>query len=147
MIKKLKHSETAIAQEIRSVFQDSYAVEAELLNAIDFPPLKRPLEAFVDCPNVFYGFHKDGELAGVTEIATEGSATHIQSLVVHPKFFRLGIAGKMLEYVFNAYHSELFTVETGADNGPARKLYEKFGFAIVKEWDTDHGIRKVRFEK
>jgi ribosomal protein S18 acetylase RimI-like enzyme len=38
------------------------------------------------------------------------------------------------------------TVETGLDNKPAIALYESFGFKEVKQYDTDHGIRKIRFE-
>jgi predicted GNAT family N-acyltransferase len=40
----------------------------------------------------------------------------------------------------------LFVVETGLANEPASKLYRKFGFTEVKIWDTDHGIRKIKFE-
>lgn len=45
------------------------------------------------------------------------------------------------------YKLIIFTVETGIDNQPAIKLYESFGFQELEQWDTNHGIRKVRFEK
>ena len=48
MIKKLQQTNNETAAEIRSVFQVSYAVEAKLLKAIDFPPLKRQLEDFIN---------------------------------------------------------------------------------------------------
>ena len=51
-----------------------------------------------------------------------------------------------MEFVFNTYDSNLFVVETGLDNGPATALYKKFNFKEVKQWDTDHGIRKIKFE-
>ena len=38
-------------------------------------------------------------------------------------------------------------VETGVENEPAILLYKKFGFKEVKQWDTDHGIRKIRLER
>ena len=38
MIKKLNHTNQAIATKMRIVFQESYAIEAKLLNAINFPP-------------------------------------------------------------------------------------------------------------
>ncbi len=147
MIKKLQHTDIPTSQKIREVFQASYAIEAELLKALDFPPLKRPLEAFVNCSNVFLGYWKDEALAGVVEVTQDNIATHIQSLVVHPDFFRQGIARKLMHSVFDSFPSELFTVETGVDNGPACQLYEKLGFVEVKQWATDHGVRKVRFEK
>ena len=86
-------------------------------------------------------------LAAVVEIDTNNNRILIRSLVVHPDFFRQGIAGKLLIFVFETFKSNLFVVETGLENGPATKLYEKFGFVEVHQWDTNHGIRKIKFEK
>ena len=68
-------------------------------------------------------------------------------MVVDPVFFRQGIARKLMEYVFNTFDSKLFVVETGLENGPATKLYKKFDFKEVKQWNTDHGVRKIQFER
>ena len=147
MIRKLEHQTTRIAEKIREVFQASYAVEAALLGATDFPPLKRPTADFLDSPNDFYGYLKDGLMAGVVEVVPGKDSTHIQSLVVHPKFFRQGIGSALTGFVLNTYDCPVFTVETGLDNGPATSLYSKFGFREIHQYDTDHGVRKVRFEK
>jgi len=147
MIVKLQNANLAIATKIRSVFQVSYAVEAEILKAVDFPPLKRNLESFLSSSNTFYGYLTDEELVAVAEIDDTNKAIHIQSLVVDPAFFRQGIASKLVEFVLNSYDSKLFTVETGLENKPAIALYKKFNFKEVKQWDTDHGVRKIRFER
>ncbi len=147
MIKKLTHRDQATAEAIRSVFQISYTVEAELLNAVDFPPLKRPLEAFVNSDNEFFGYFMDEELAAVIEIDEKPASVHIQSLVVQPKFFRRGIGRKLVDHAFQRYKTSLFTVETGLANGPATQLYLKMGFSKILEYNTEIGIRKVRFEK
>ena len=147
MIQKLEHRKTRVAEKVRNVFQASYAVEANLLGAKDFPPLKRKLPQFTECPNDFFGYLKDGELAGVVEVDTSGSRTHIQSLVVHPDFFRLGIGSALLTWVLETYKTPVFTVETGLENGPATELYRKFGFREVGQYDTGHGVRKVQFKK
>ncbi len=147
MIEKLNNKDSKMAIKIRSVFQASYAVEAKLLKAIDFPPLKRPLESYVKSDNDFLGYLKNEELAAVIEIDQINNQTHIQSLVVHPKFFRQGIARKLMEFILNSYNSNIFMVETGVDNGPASILYKKLGFKEVKQWDTKIGIRKIRFER
>ena len=147
MIERLHNRELEISNQIHSVFQLSYAVEAKLLDATDFPPLKRPIESYLNSDNMFFGYHKNTELAGIIEIEFNNKCTDINSLVVNPKFFRRGIAKKLIEFVFNTFDSNLFVVETGLANGPATKLYKKFGFIEVKQWDTDHGIRKIKFEK
>ena len=147
MINKINNKDPEISKQIRIVFQASYAVEAKLLNAIDFPPLKRSLESYIKSDNDFYGFVDKEELAGVIEINSNKEVTHIQSLVVHPNFFRRGIARELMEFVLNHYTSKTFMVETGVDNDPASLLYKKMAFKEVKQWDTSFGIRKIRFEK
>lgn len=147
MIRKLNHTNPAVARNIRDVFQVSYAVEAKLLNAIDFPPLKRTLQEYLNTETQFYGFWKDDALAAVVEIRAYKNATHIQSLVVDPAYFRQGIGKQLVQFTFDTFDTKLFHVETGAANGPAIQLYEKLGFNIIKEYLTDHGITKVRLEK
>ena len=147
MIEKLQNNEIEISKRIRSVFQASYKVEAKLLNATDFPPLKRPLENYVKSNTVFFGYLKNEDIAGVIEIDHNNDHTLIRSLVVDPTFFRQGIAKKLMKFVLNTFDSKLFVVETGLENGPATKLYETFGFVEVKQWDTNHGVRKIKFER
>lgn len=147
MIQPLSNKDIAVATQIRSVFQASYTIEAKLLNATNFPPLKRSLENFMTCNNLFYGYAKGDDLAGVIEIDHSSTVTNINSLVVDPRFFRQGIAGKLIAFVFDTFESPLFVVETGVDNKPATDLYRKYGFKEVKQWDTVYGIRKVRFER
>ena len=147
MIKKLQNNKIEVSNQIHSVFQLSYAVEAKLLNATDFPPLKRPLESYLKSDTIFFGYIENKELAGVIEIEHDNNCTDINSLVVNPMFFRRGIARKLLEFVFNRFDSKLFIVETGVENGPATELYKKLGFKEVNQYDTDHGIRKIKFER
>ncbi|WP_339894426.1 GNAT family N-acetyltransferase [uncultured Algibacter sp.] len=147
MIEKLQNNEIEISKKIRLVFQASYKVEAKILNATDFPPLKRPLENYVKSSTDFFGYLKNEEIVGVIEIKQNNGSTHIRSLVVNPLFFRQGIANKLMKFVLDTFDSKLFVVETGLNNGPATKLYEKFGFIEVKQWDTNHGVRKIKFEK
>ncbi len=147
MIKKLQNNKVEVSNQIHSVFQLSYAVEAKLLNATDFPPLKRPLENYLKSDTMFFGYIENKELAGVIEIEHNNNCTDINSLVVNPMFFRRGIARKLLEFVFDTFDSTLFIVETGLENGPATQLYTKLGFKEVNQYDTDHGIRKIKFEK
>ncbi len=147
MIQKLNHSNRTIAQKIRDVWQVSYPVEAKMLGAKVFPPLERTLEEFTSSENTFWGYIKGEELAGIVEIIYNSEYIHIRSLVVDPKYFRQGIASRIMEFVLEQYNSDLFIVETGAANDPASQLYLKFGFDLIEEFDTSIGIRKVKFEK
>ena len=147
MIIKINNKETKTAEEIRSIFQVSYAVEAKILKAVDFPPLKRTVSQFVNSNSEFYAFCIINDIAGIIEIDSHDHLTHIQSLVVDPKYFRKGIGRKLVQFTLDTCRSKLFTVETGIDNNPAIKLYKSFGFQEQEQWDTNHGIRKIIFEK
>ena len=131
---------------MRVVFQESYAVEAKLLNAVNFPPLQRPLEGYTKSKTTFFGYHIKEIIVGIIEVSTIEKATHINSLVVSPHYFRQGIGRQLMKYVLQDFSSKVFTVETGLKNIPASKLYTSFHFKEVKQWDTDHGVRKIRFK-
>ena len=147
MIKKLDHRSIAVAEKIRSIFQASYAVEAKLLQATNFPPLKRDIHGFLHSETGFYGYYKNQEMVAVIEIKENKDSTHIQSLVVDPKFFRQGIAQNMISYLFDSFDSALYTVETGAANQPAIILYKKNGFVEIERYYAEFDIKKVRFER
>lgn len=147
MIKQLENNKMEISKGIRSLFQLSYAVEAKLLEITDFPPLNRPVEHFLESENLFFGYIENNILAGVVEVAYGRECTDINSLVVHPTYFRRGIARGLLEFIFNRFDSNLFTVETGVKNTPAINLYKKLDFKEIKQWDTDFGVRKILFER
>ena len=147
MIERLQNNNIVISNQIQSVFQLSYAIEAKLLNSTDFPPLKRPVESYLRSDNEFFGYFEKTELAGVVEIELTDKCIDINSLVVNPRYFRRGIARQLLEFIFNRFDSELFIVETGVNNKPATELYIKLGFKEVKQWNTDFGIRKILFER
>jgi ribosomal protein S18 acetylase RimI-like enzyme len=146
MIKKLEHTNLAIATKMRVVFQESYAVEAALLNATNFPPLQRPLESYIKSTTTFFGYHIKDEIVGIVEVSPKEKTTHINSLVVSPHFFRQGIGRELMNYILQKFSSKVVTVETGLENIPASKLYTSFHFKEVKQWDTDHGVRKIRFK-
>ena len=147
MIIKINNKSNKIAKEIRDIFQASYAIEAEMLKAIDFPPLKRTISQFLNSNSEFYAYYLNQNISGVIEIENNQDLTHIQSLVVYPKYFRKGIGRKLVQFVLDTYKSIIFTVETGLDNYPAIKLYTSFDFEEQDQWNTNHGVIKVRFKK
>ncbi len=146
MIITLNHTSEIVSKDIRAVFQASYAVEAKLLQVVDFPPLHRELHAFVQCVNTFYGYQIEDKLIAVLELKQHAEYAHIQSLVVLPEYFRRGIGSALIHHALKHHDDAVFVVETGLANLPATALYESLGFVKTKEYDTDHLIRKVAFE-
>ena len=147
MIIKISNKEKEIAEEIRAIFQASYTVEAKMLKAVDFPPLKRTVAQFLKSDSEFYAYYLIKNIEGVIEIENDEGLTHIQSLVVYPKYFRKGIGRKLVQFILDTYKSSIFTVETGVENIPAVELYKSFDFEEKDRWDTNHGVIKVRFKK
>jgi GNAT superfamily N-acetyltransferase len=147
MIKILNNQNPVVTVRMRQVFHASYAIEAEILQADNFPPLKRTLDEYRDTDTQFYGYLQKHDLAAVIEIRHLKSSIHIQSLVVDPYYFRQGIAAQLLDYVLHHNNTPLFTVETGLANIPAIKLYEKLGFKEVRQYLADPGIKKICLEK
>ena len=147
MIIKINNKKKNIANQIRNVFQASYIVESKLLNAVDFPPLKRTISQFLNSNTEFYAYYINKNIAGVIEIENNQDLTHIQSLVVYPNYFRKGIGRTLVQFVLDTYNTKIFTVETGLENYPAIQLYTSFGFKKQDQWDTNHGVIKVRFKK
>lgn len=147
MVSNISHTQPKQAQDIRRVFQISYKIEAKLLGATYFPPLHRPLEQFINCTNDFFGYYDEHALVAVIEMKHEKNHMHIQSLVVDPAYFRRGIASQLITYVLSHYEKDIFTVETGRDNPPARRLYESFGFVLQKTYTAAENIVKVRYQK
>jgi len=145
MISKIDNKEKNISESIHSIFQESYQIEAELLNCTNFPPLKRESNDIQNCKNIFYAYYVNNKIAGVIEIDSNMRNTHIQSLVVYPKYFRKGIASRLVKFILDSYPKAIcFSVETGLANTPAIRLYKSLNFKETTQWDTNHGVRKVR---
>jgi ribosomal protein S18 acetylase RimI-like enzyme len=103
MIKKLDNSNVKISNQIFTVFQNSYTVEAQLINASNFPSLSRSIKDIKNSETLFYGFTENGYLAGVIEVGIKGKHLEIDSLTVDPKYFKKGIAGKLISYALDLF--------------------------------------------
>ena len=147
VFKRLYNKEIETANKLYDIWQKSYIIEKEIIGAKIFPPLDRTISDFIKSKNNFYSYVEQNDLLGVIEIDCKADSVHIQSLVVSPNHFRKGIASKLIDKVFNLHKSLLYTVETGNDNDPAKKLYESKGFRKVKVCMTEFGVKKIKFEK
>ncbi|MCX7571364.1 GNAT family N-acetyltransferase [Tumebacillus sp. DT12] len=142
MIVPLHHQNKETAEQIRDVQIPAYQVEAELIGFDGIPALHETTEQLMQSGETFYGYRKDGKLAGVVAFETgenedqaaRANQIQITRLVVRPDCFRQGIAGELLRFVLALHGDETrYAVHTGAKNRPAIQLYEKYGFVLAGE--------------
>jgi len=143
MITKLDNSNEKVANQIFTVFQRSYKIEAQLIGTLDFPPLLRSVKNIENSKTQFYGFIENECIAAIIEIAIEEQHLDINSLTVDPNYFRKGIAGKLITFILDKIEFSEAIVETAVVNLPAINLYKKHGFIEFKRWTPSHGIKKV----
>jgi ribosomal protein S18 acetylase RimI-like enzyme len=140
----LDHRSYETANRIHDLFQCSYQVEAGLIGASGFPPLERSAWEVQTARSRFLGQWIGSELAAVLEYRGDETHLSIDSLVVHPQYFRRGIASRILRALLEQVDWQTADVETAAGNAPAIALYEKFGFYQSRLWTAEDGIEKVQ---
>jgi GNAT superfamily N-acetyltransferase len=143
MITILDNTAPEVAKQIHNIFQYSYKVEAQLIGILNFPPLSRSAQDIEKSKTTFYGFSEDQCLTAILEISVENKCLGIDSLTVHPNYFRRGIANKLISHVLKVNDFSAAIVETAVVNIPAIKLYKKHGFVEFKRWTPSHGIEKL----
>ena len=78
----------------------------------------------------FWGYEKDGELAGVMGIQDVGDVDLIRHAYVLPGRQRGGIGGALLERLLDSARGEIL-VGTWADAAWAIRFYERHGFELL----------------
>jgi len=112
MITKLDNTNKEIADQIFTVFQRSYRIEALIIGALDFPPLSRTIKDIEVSKTQFYGFIEDSCPVAIIEIVKEGRYLEINSLTVLPASFGKGIASKLIRFVLELIDFKIAVVET-----------------------------------
>jgi len=135
---------TDFAEQIYTIMQEAYSVEAKLLGVNDFFPLGRTARDIADSDNLFLGYSHGGELIGVCEVEDLGNhAGLIAATVVNPNYFRRGIASSLIGHLLASTFFRTFTVSTAEGNLPAIKLYQAHGFKPVGRKTLPDGMRVV----
>lgn len=148
MITLLDQRDPLIAEQIYQLQQASYAVERDLIEYPDFPPLAVIAQEIQDEPDTFLGYWEDGYLAGVLSFTLTPSLLDIGRLIVHPHYFRRGIASQLLQAVADYVTPTMrITVSTAEKNLPAVRLYQKHGYHLTERTLLPDGLVLVRFFK
>ena len=105
------------------------SIQGRLISQIDIPTKIAAIE--------------EKNIAAVIEVDRDNNLLDICSLTVDPKYFKKGIASKLINYVLAMGDLSHAIVETAVANTPAINLYKKHGFVEFKRWTPSHGIEKL----
>ncbi|MEH7884090.1 GNAT family N-acetyltransferase [Bacillus sp. JJ1609] len=126
----------------------SYKIEAELIGTYEIPPLKETFEQLQNCGETFIGYYRENKLAGAVSYKREAGTLDIHRVMVHPDFFRRGIAAKLIVHIESLEkNTSNIIVSTGAANVPAVMLYEKLGFVRQEDMIVGDSLRIANFKK
>ncbi|WP_340025777.1 GNAT family N-acetyltransferase [Paenibacillus sp. FSL K6-1096] len=149
-IVKLNLQDEFTLDDLWSLQHKAYRLEAEMIGFHDIPPLQETREMLSRVKEEFYGCVDDAEeLLGAVAVMEEspGKLT-VTRMMVSPDHFRQGVAGRLLEYIFDRYaQMEQFIVSTGKLNLPAVKLYNKHGFIPVQSEEVAPGVELLEFHR
>ena len=147
MIIKIRDLDSDFSQQLFKLQKKSYTVEADLIGFADIPPLLETYEQFIHCNESFICFLEGDALAGAISYTIENRLMRICRMIVHPAYFRQGIADALLNDLQLQGGWEKISVSTGRMNLPARKLYEKNGFTHKEDIEAAPNLFISIFEK
>ncbi|MBO8172121.1 MAG: GNAT family N-acetyltransferase [Bacillaceae bacterium] len=148
MIRQIDIHHPDRAKEVLHLQRLAYRIEAKWLGTDDIPPLKESINDLQASGEVFYGYFDEQKLVGVMAYKAEGSVLDIHRLMVHPDYFRRGIAGELLQFVEKSNPAvRTIIVSTGSRNEPAKQLYRRHGFINTGEKKVKPGLSLTLFQK
>ncbi len=92
-------------------------------------------------------FDETGLTGAVSWTVLDDGTIDIHRLVVAPRAFRRGIATALLDALDARFPGRHTLVSTGRANGPARELYRRRGFTIVREREVIPGLWVTDLER
>ncbi|MBY6052803.1 GNAT family N-acetyltransferase [Cytobacillus firmus] len=147
MIKEINIKDRKAAEQVLSVQLPAYKIEAEIIGYPDLPPLKDTANTLQITGETFFGYFTGKKLCGVISFKQEKGVLDIHRLIVHPEYFRMGIAQELLNYIERRPMIEKMVVTTGSKNTPAVAFYLKSGFREVEKIKINDSLTITAFEK
>lgn len=148
MIKRLNLKDIETVKRIMDLQRDSYKIEAQLIGFYEIPALKETIESLQQCDEIFYGYYVNDVLAGIISFKIIDDVLDIHRVAIHPNFFRMGIANKLINFIEGLDSNiKRIVVCTGKDNLPAVNLYLKNGYKKKKDIEIKNRIYITEFEK
>lgn len=148
IIKKLDLKNIETAKDVLELQISSYKVEAKIINFYGIPTLKDTVDSLKTCDEIFYGYYINGDLAGIISYNIIANLLDICRVAVHPRNFRMGIAGELINFVEELEgNANKVVVCTGKENLPAVNLYIKKGYQKTRDIEISKGNYLMEFEK
>mgnify|MGYP000848840869 CR=1 FL=1 len=148
MMRRLDLQDKETAEKVLELQAASYKIEAQIIDFYDIPPLKDTIDSLRKSGEIFYGYFEDEALAGIISYKVIGNTLDIHRVAVHPSFFRMGIAQKMVNFIEGAEAGiNKVVVCTGKENKPAVNLYLKNGYKKTEDIEIGRNIYLTAFEK
>lgn len=125
------------------------AVEQTVAGQSTYSPMLTREEWIKELKNneIFFIENDNGEVAGSIDLHRDGNSGTLDGLAVMPQFQGRGFARKALEYALNTTLAGCTTINLFVHpDGPARKLYESFGFVVSQELENYFGDGQPRLE-
>ena len=140
-IRPIDLADEATAAAVVALQREAYAVEAALIGSDGIPALTESAEAVRAAGEDWIGAADDDGLVGAVSWRELADRTiDIHRLVVAPRAFRRGIATALLDALDERFPDRPMVVSTGRDNAPARELYARRGFVVVREREVVPGL-------
>lgn len=138
----------AVLRRLWEIQRAAYAVEAELIGFDGIPALRESEDDLRRCGEDFLGASDGATLLGAVswDVLDDGSV-EICRLVVHPGAHRRGVASALLDALDARIPTHRTMVSTGTRNRPALVLYQRRGFAPVKERAIADGVTITDLER
>lgn len=151
VIEQLDLSDREKAELLWSLQHAAYRIEAALIGVSDLPPLRETVDDLQACTETFWGcWTEEGELAAAVsaEPGEEPNTATVCRVMVHPDYFRRGLAVALLSAAMAEYAPEsAWEVTAEVRNEPAVSLYEKLGFLPMETFIPAPGIMMLRMRK
>ena len=126
----------------------AYRIEADLLGVRTLPALTESPRQLRGAHETFLGAFEGERLVGAVSWRRRRDLVEIHRLVVDPDEFRRGIGTSLLSGLEAAEPGARRTiVATGAENPPARRLYERHGFTPYDRRTAAGGVPIVTYER
>jgi len=146
-IEKLDTMNAVVSSQIEELFRMELKQREKNASYHGAPYQNGSILNYSQVRSEYFGIWNEQELVALVETIDREEATFIPRIIVNPKCFRSGLAGKLLAFVYNLFDSKRITVEVCSANSAAVSFYQKFGFSQVQIRTAENGIKRILFQK